>query len=114
MILQNTNKIDTQKTIYVYNKPSRISETWLFSSINQEVTYSFDICKSMSREKDEQPECEGKPFILVAFLDAHGGFDLMTVNEAQTMWVLYFCGYSLMVTLDAHGGVPAQASRRIY
>jgi hypothetical protein len=27
---------------------------------------------------------------------------------------LYFCGYSLMVTLDAHGGVPAQASRRIY
>ena len=59
MILQNTNKIDTQKTIYVYNKPSRISETWLFSSINQEVTYSFDICKSMSREKDEQPECEG-------------------------------------------------------
>jgi hypothetical protein len=51
---------------------------------------------------------------LVAFLDAHGGFDLMTVNEAQTMWVLYFCGYSLMVTLDAHGGVPAQASRRIY
>jgi hypothetical protein len=74
MILQNTNKIDTQKTIYVYNKPSRISETWLFSSINQEVTYSFDICKSTSREKDEQPECEGKLFILVAFLDAHGGF----------------------------------------